>query len=86
VLRLSLKTGQGLRIAGYVVGQKFDGDEAVQARVLGLIDDAHAATAEFLEDAVVRDGLADHVLADHVSHESWKRNGRRERRASQRME
>lgn len=28
--------------------------------ILGLIDHAHAASAEFLQDAVVRDGLADH--------------------------
>ena len=33
----------------------------MQAGVLGLVDDTHAATAQLLDDAVVRDGLADHV-------------------------
>jgi hypothetical protein len=33
---------------------------AAQRFVLGLIDNAHAATAELLDDAVVRDGLSDH--------------------------
>jgi hypothetical protein len=31
---------------------------ATELQILGLVDDAHAA--EFLGDAVVRDGLADH--------------------------
>ena len=33
----------------------------MQSRVLGLVDNAHPATAELLDDAVVRDGLADHA-------------------------
>jgi hypothetical protein len=32
----------------------------VQARVLGLVDHTHPTTAQFLDDAVVRDGVADH--------------------------
>jgi hypothetical protein len=32
----------------------------VKAIVFGLVNHAHAATAEFLEDTVVRNGLADH--------------------------
>jgi hypothetical protein len=36
------------------------GDEAIKAGVLGLIHDTHPAAAEFLNDAIVRDGLADH--------------------------
>ena len=35
----------------------------MQPRVLGLVDDTHPATAEFLNDAVVRNGLADHAQA-----------------------
>ena len=34
--------------------------EAMQQRVFGLVDNTHPATAELLNDAVVRDGLADH--------------------------
>jgi len=33
---------------------------AAQRFVLSLIDNAHAATAELLDDALVRDGLANH--------------------------
>ena len=51
---------EGLRIAGDIVGQKFQSDEAAQARVFGFVDDAHAAAAELFDDAVVRDGVADH--------------------------
>ncbi len=64
-LRLALETGQGLRILGNFFRQKFERDEAVQLQVLGLVDDAHPATTELLDDAVVRDGLADHGLAGH---------------------
>ena len=35
--------------------------EAMQQRVFGLVDNTHPATAELLNDAVVRDGLADHL-------------------------
>ena len=51
---------QRLRIAGNVVGQELQGDKAAQAGVLGLVDDAHAAAAELVNDSVVGDGLADH--------------------------
>ncbi len=40
--------------------QDLDGDEAVQVRVAGLVDHAHPALAELLEDLVVRDGSAGH--------------------------
>jgi len=33
----------------------------VQLGVFGEIDDAHASATEFFDDAVVRDGLADHA-------------------------
>jgi hypothetical protein len=59
-LRLALKTGQRLRVFGNFVGQKLQGDEAMQAEVLGLVNNAHPATTEFVDNAVVRDRLADH--------------------------
>ena len=65
-LRLALETAECLRIAGDLVGEKFQGDEAVQARILGLVNDPHPAAAQFLQDAVVRDRLAGHILCDHV--------------------
>ena len=60
-LRFPLETGEGLadlwrprraEISALQSGASFS--------VLGLVDDTHPATAQLLDDAVVRDGLADH--------------------------
>jgi hypothetical protein len=40
--------------------QKLQGDEAVQFYVLGFIYHTHTAATELLDDAVVRDGAANH--------------------------
>ena len=48
-----------LWVVGEIVGEKFEGDEAAEARVFGFVDHAHSATAEFFDDAVMRDCLAD---------------------------
>ena len=48
-----------MRIVGNFVRKKFQGDEAAELGVFGLVNDAHSAAAEFFDDAVVRDGLAD---------------------------
>jgi hypothetical protein len=58
-LGFALETGEGLRVARDVLREKFQRDETAEARVLGFVDDTHAATTEFFDDAVVRDGLAD---------------------------
>ena len=62
-LSFATETGQSLGIAGEFGGEKLEGDEAMQARVFGLVDDAHAASAEFFGDAVVRDGIGGHAGA-----------------------
>ena len=59
-LRLALKAAERLRILGDFIGQKLEGDEAVQPRVFGFVDHTHPAAAQLLDDAVVRDGLSDH--------------------------
>jgi hypothetical protein len=59
-LGFALKAGKRLRITGNLLGQELEGDKAMQPSVLGLVDDAHAAASEFLDDTVVRDGLAEH--------------------------
>ena len=41
-------------------GRNFRADKAVQLHVLGLIDHTHSPVAELIDNAVVRDGLADH--------------------------
>ena len=59
-LRLATEAAEALGIARDFVRQKLQGDETVQARVLGLVNHTHAAAAELLDDAVMRDGLVDH--------------------------
>jgi len=59
-LRFSLESGEGMRIPGYIVRQKLERDETVEASILSFVDDSHPAATEFLDDTVVRDGLADH--------------------------
>ena len=43
-----------------VGGEDLEGDQAVEPRVAGLVDDTHAALAQLLEDGVVAEGLAGH--------------------------
>ena len=62
-LRFTLKAAERLRIVGDIVGEKLERDEAVQPGILSLVDDAHTAAAELLDDAIVGDRLADHADA-----------------------
>src|SRR5262249_16315115 len=59
-LCLTLEAGQSLSVLGYFIRQKFQGDEAMQLHILGLVHDTHSTAAELLDDAVMRNGLADH--------------------------
>src|SRR5215472_8622193 len=49
------------RVVGYFFRHKFQRDVAAKLRVLRLVYNAHSAVAQLLDDAVVRDGVADHV-------------------------
>src|SRR5208337_1258240 len=60
-LRFSLEASQCLRVSGDLVRQKLQGNKTMEGYVLSLIDHAHPATAQLLNDAVVRDSLADHL-------------------------
>ena len=57
---LALEAVQGLRVLGNIFRQELQSDKAVQPGVFGLVNHAHAAATELLDDAVMRDGLADH--------------------------
>ena len=59
-LCFALKACQRLCIVGYIVRQELQGDKAMQLHVFGLVDHPHAAAAEFRDNAVMGDGLADH--------------------------
>ena len=58
--RLARESVDCRRRGSDVLRRELQGDDALELRVLGLLDDAHATLAELLEDAVVRDGGADH--------------------------
>ena len=49
------ETFESLAVSGEIVGEEFECDETVEAGVLSFIDHTHAATAELLQDTVVRD-------------------------------
>ena len=56
--RFAAEAFERLRVFGQFIGEEFQRDEAAEVGVLSLVNHAHAATAEFFDDAVVRDGLA----------------------------
>ena len=59
-LRLALKAAERLGILGHFIGQKFERDKTMQPRVFGFVNHTHAAAAQLLDNAVVRNGLSDH--------------------------
>ena len=69
---LALEALHGFAIAGEVVGEKFYGHVAAQPCVFRLIDHAHATAAQFSQNSIVGDRLADHgpdprTLARHFA-------------------
>jgi hypothetical protein len=59
-LGFALKAGKGLRIAGDIFRKKLESDETMEMGVLSLVNDAHATATKLVDDAVMRDGLANH--------------------------
>ena len=59
-LGLSTKTFERLLILSDIFRKKFERNEAVEARVLRFVNNPHAAAAQLLDNAVVRDNLANH--------------------------
>ena len=70
-LCLPLKAGQGLRVFGDIVGQKLYGHKTVKLEIFGFVDHTHPATAEFVDNAVMRDGLADQLRQLSLSTRSY---------------
>ena len=62
-LGFALKAAKGLRVFSDVIGQELEGNKAVKLHILGFVDNPHAAATELLQDAVVRNGFANHGIA-----------------------
>ena len=60
-LGLAVEAAQRLRVWSETVREELQGNEAVELGVLSLVDDAHPATPELFNNAVVRDVLPDHT-------------------------
>ena len=45
--------------------QELERDKAAEPSVLGLVNHTHAAATEFLDDAVVGDGFANHRVGQY---------------------
>ncbi len=58
--RFPAKSFQHDRVLGDQFRQEFKRHQPAQLGVLGLVDDTHPAATQFLDDPVVRDGMADH--------------------------
>jgi len=59
-LGLALKTGERLLVFGNLIGEELESHKPAELHILGLVHHAHAAAAELLDDAVVRDGALNH--------------------------
>ena len=60
-LGFALKAAECRWVFGYVVGQELQGNKPSELHILCFVNYTHPTTAELLNDAVVRDGLADHL-------------------------
>src|SRR5208282_3026851 len=61
---LAAESFKRLRVLRHILGKELECDKSAERGVLGLVDNTHPTPAELVDDAVVRDGLADHGLAD----------------------
>jgi hypothetical protein len=71
-LGLALETGQRLGIARDFLRKEFQSDKTVEPDVFGLVNHTHSTAAQHLEDAIVRDGLANHRRAESYGQEIAK--------------
>ena len=62
--RLTLEAFQSLSIRGKALGQKFEGNEAAELGIFGLVNYAHPAATQLFEDTVVRNYCPNHDLGE----------------------
>src|SRR2546426_10767963 len=60
-------------ITGKFRRKKLEGHTTAEGQVLGFVDHAHPAAAQLTDDAVVRDGLADHERSSTSGNSSYGR-------------
>ena len=65
-LGFALEAAESVRIFSNFIRQELERDKATKFDILGLVYHTHPATAELLDDAIVRDGLADHWRESYV--------------------
>ena len=61
------KANPCIRIERELGGKELEGHVTAELEVLGLVNNAHAPSAEALENLVVRDGLTDEGIQRHAS-------------------
>ena len=66
-LDLALEAGEAVGIFGEGRRQSLQGDLAMQAQILGEVDDPHAALTQFRQDPIVRQLRADHCAYSTVA-------------------
>jgi hypothetical protein len=71
------ETFQWLRVLRQIFGQELQCHKAPKISVLGFVDHTHASSAEFFDDAIVRDGLVDHWRESYVGETGKSMNAER---------
>ena len=61
-LGFAFEAAERLRVASDRIGKEFQRDEAAEFDVFSFIDDAHAATTDLFDDAVMREGTSNQTL------------------------
>jgi hypothetical protein len=60
-LCFALEAAESLCVVGKIIGKELEGNVATELQVLGFVNYTHAPATKLLDDAIVRDGLADHA-------------------------
>src|SRR5277367_2488401 len=58
--RLAAESLRSLRVFCKFFGQELEGDKTIQPDVLGFVNDSHSTVTQFLNDAIMRNGLVNH--------------------------
>ena len=65
--RLALEALEQLAVLGHFRRKKLQGHAAAELRILGFVHHTHATRAQFVENLVMQEGLADEGILVHIS-------------------